>query len=604
MVPIVLFDTAVSYTIESLTPGTIYDISLTSINLGYTESTPAITDGTTDSTPPTITSFDLSGKDTTQFVIAYTITGTFNTINYYINDSPASPSSGTGSYAEFTGRTPGESIAIYIKVFNGASFSTSSTLTFNMDSGATVTDLSATNITANSFTVTYSSQNATSFTYYNYDGSSNNIIIPDASGAGFADFTGASSGTPFIMYIIAHGPGGDSAIPDIKLIFNTLLDTPTGLTATDISQTTLTLTWNDVSGADDYTLDVSGEVPGPSWTTVSNLGTNISALTAYTEYTFIVTATNYGNSTHSAPASITVTTLPDLPATPTSMAPAIMTAYTATITWNDPADPSLTGFKVYYSTMDTLANELAVSPFDLSYTFTGLDPLMLYYFNVKFVNAAGDSGPLDPSIQGTTSAPPPIQYSPLGPTLPSTVPAGYNTLDYVLVGGGAGGNDGFNAGATGGDGGNGGANGSRDAGSLPVNPGDTLSITVATTVYTNTIGNSTVLTVNGTDYTAYGGSTGAGYAGELVYDLSGGQGGAGRDGTEVMGLIGETTYKYGEGGGGGGGGAREGGTEGTGGPAGAGAGGGTAGFGGSETDGGGGGNGGAGFYLVKLSYSQ
>jgi len=511
----------------------------------------------------------------------------------------------------FTSLTP--STQYYINIVNtgpgGDSTPTQVSATTTSSTPApTVSNLAVTNVTASSFRVTYSSTNATSFVFYN----NSSIITPDTSGTGFGDFTGQTSNTPFEMYIIASGPGGSTSVPGVKLQFYTLLDAPQNLVANDISQTSLILTWDLVGGATNYVLDISGGgLPGPNWDSfnMNSTGTGISNMDPYTYYTLSLRATSV-NANTSAPTSITIRTLPNPPAPPTANMGGLVstTATTATIQWDNPNDPSLTGFKVYHATTAVLSNEQDVSPFDLSYTILGLAPATAYYFNVKFVNAGGTSDPLTSYIEGTTQPPEPIQYSPLGPTLPLTVPAGYNLLEFILVGGGAGGSTGENTmGVTGGSGGSGGGAGAVEISSTTVNQGQLLSISILANISANNDGDPTVLSVNGFPYTALGGTVNGGGIPFTPTGLDGGAGGGGADGEEITDLLDPaTTYKYGEGGGGGGGNPVSGqdALVGPGGAKGEGQGNAEMGNPGAEGQsiGGAGGQGGKGFYLVKLSY--
>ncbi len=87
--------------------------------------------------------------------------------------------------------------------------------------------------------------------------------------------------------------------------------TPTGLNATNITQTSATLNWGAVSGATSYNLQWKVSTSG-TWTTVSGLTTtsyNLSGLTANTTYNFQVQAVCNGTSgSYSAVASFTTLT--------------------------------------------------------------------------------------------------------------------------------------------------------------------------------------------------------------------------------------------------------------------------------------------------------
>ena len=73
----------------------------------------------------------------------------------------------------------------------------------------------------------------------------------------------------------------------------TKLDAPTGLTASSITQTTVTLSWNSVSNASGYEISLNN---GSSWTSTStNTSYNATGLTAGTTYNWKVRATGTGD---------------------------------------------------------------------------------------------------------------------------------------------------------------------------------------------------------------------------------------------------------------------------------------------------------------------
>ncbi|MCE2471755.1 MAG: hypothetical protein J4G18_07625 [Anaerolineae bacterium] len=97
---------------------------------------------------------------------------------------------------------------------------------------------------------------------------------------------------------------------------------PTGLTTSGITQTGITLSWTKSTSATAYKVRKDS---GDSWTVL------VTGLTANTEYDLEVLASNASGD--SAAASVTVSTLPNAPAAPTSLSTSGITQTGVTLSW-------------------------------------------------------------------------------------------------------------------------------------------------------------------------------------------------------------------------------------------------------------------------------
>jgi hypothetical protein len=128
------------------------------------------------------------------------------------------------------------------------------------------------------------------------------------------------------------------------------LATPTGLTCTNKTATSLTFSWNEVSGTKTYNLGY--KLPSASsytYLTPTSSPATITGLTAGTTYQVYISArtptdsTNYDGSAYTSPVSIT--TLAPLPA-PTGITHDQVTSSSARVGWN--AVTNATDYKVEY----------------------------------------------------------------------------------------------------------------------------------------------------------------------------------------------------------------------------------------------------------------
>eukprot|EP01029_Cantina_marsupialis_P024669 TRINITY_DN6398_c0_g2_i1.p1 TRINITY_DN6398_c0_g2~~TRINITY_DN6398_c0_g2_i1.p1 ORF type:complete len:1210 (-),score=31.22 TRINITY_DN6398_c0_g2_i1:253-3882(-) len=192
---------------------------------------------------------------------------------------------------------------------------------------------------------------------------------------------------------------------------------PSGLTATNVGQTSFTVEWNSVGGASSYDLQIREQ--GGSWQTFNTTGAsyNYSSASAETTYEFRVRANNdVGSSSYSAIASVTTDAAPTAPDAPTNLAASDITENSMTISWDVVGDADSYDLQVKVSTASTwtMVENLTTNTYD----YTSLNPETSYDFRVRAENSVGP-GPYSAVESATTLAAPTPPATPTGLTASS-----------------------------------------------------------------------------------------------------------------------------------------------------------------------------------------
>ncbi len=211
---------------------------------------------------------------------------------------------------------------------------------------------------------------------------------------------------------------------------------PTGLTAANVKQTTLTLNWTAPTGPlTGYALSYSTSaaftdstvVPAPA---VGDNSKPVTGLTANTTYYFRLRAVNTGGSSPNATA--TVTTAPNAPTAPGPLTATNVEVTTLTLNWTAPTGNTQTGYRLVRSTSAAFTDSTTLTPPAVGVTslpLTGLTGNTTYYFRLYALNLGGSSAPATTSAL-TKPAPPTLLAAPAatltqtGLTLTWTPPAG------------------------------------------------------------------------------------------------------------------------------------------------------------------------------------
>lgn len=170
---------------------------------------------------------------------------------------------------------------------------------------------------------------------------------------------------------------------------------PAGLSASAISVSQVNLKWNAVT-APGVTYDVYfGTTSGNTATLLtSGLTTTsyqVSNLNCCTLYYFTVRASSQGKLSAASNQASVSTKTPSVPAAPSSLTAAAISATTINLGWVPSATAGVT-YTIYSgSTSGTVVKAIANSVTTSAYSVAGLNPSTTYYFEVKAVGQGGTS---------------------------------------------------------------------------------------------------------------------------------------------------------------------------------------------------------------------
>ena len=216
---------------------------------------------------------------------------------------------------------------------------------------------------------------------------------------------------------------------------------PTGLTAAQVGHSVLTLTWDDPQDA-----NITGYrvLRGPDAGSLSTIETDTgSASTEYTDATVAAETTYFyavlalsadGDGPQSSAISATTPAAPPPadppPAEPTGLTAARVGHSVLTLTWDDPQDARITGYRVMrgpdagsLSTIETDTGSVSTE-----YTDATVAPETTYFYAVLALSSDG-YGAQSSAISATTpAAPPPADPPPAEPTGLTAARVGHDSL--------------------------------------------------------------------------------------------------------------------------------------------------------------------------------
>ena len=204
---------------------------------------------------------------------------------------------------------------------------------------------------------------------------------------------------------------------------------PTGLTSTAIAHDSVSLAWDDpadssITGYAILRRNVGEDDPGQFTTIVDDTGSNATSYTdttpeAETKYVYRVKAMNPdGQSGWSNYVNVDTPEEPDPPAKPTGLSASAVAGSSATLSWTDPADDTITGYRILRRNRDgaTYGGDDGASTFtvitedtgsaDASHTDSSVQPGTRYVYKVRAKNSAGLSPESDALDITTTPAAP------------------------------------------------------------------------------------------------------------------------------------------------------------------------------------------------------
>jgi hypothetical protein len=193
------------------------------------------------------------------------------------------------------------------------------------------------------------------------------------------------NGDPSSPPFIPPGGGGETTVPGV----------PAGVTATAQSSSSISVTWNSVSGATSYevyyeigsstTKNLAGTVSGTSYT-----HTGLQASTTY--YYYIKATNSAGSSGYSSYDYATTQSSgggTNVPSAPTGVTATAQSSSSIRVTWN--SVNGATSYKVYWAKSSYGTYDLDGTTTTTSWTSNGWYPSSTGYFKVTAVNSAGES---------------------------------------------------------------------------------------------------------------------------------------------------------------------------------------------------------------------
>lgn len=176
---------------------------------------------------------------------------------------------------------------------------------------------------------------------------------------------------------------------------------PTGLTAGNVTETTIALTWTastDNVGVTDYDVYRNGVLTGNH---IPTIGYTVVGLSPGTNYSFTVQARDAAGNLSTASSPLAVSTLQDMtpPTAPSGLSASNITASSATISWLPSTDNvDVTGYDIYKDGV------LTGSSNDTSYGMAGLTANTTYSITVKAKDAAGNVSAASTAFALTTTS--------------------------------------------------------------------------------------------------------------------------------------------------------------------------------------------------------
>ena len=363
-----------TYTFTSLTANTAYTLQVVASNSGG-DSSSAQTSANTNNVPPPPAPSAPTGLSTsgiTQTSITLTWTKSTGATGYKVQvDSGTVTTLGDVATYTFSSLSAGTSYTLKVIATNAGGDSAAASVSASTLPAAP-TGLSTSGITQTAITLSWTK--STGATGYKVQVDSG--AVATLGDVATHTFSGLSANTQYTLKVIATNAGGDSAAASISTgTLPNAPSAPTGLSASGITQTAITLNWTKSAGATGYKVQVDS---GP----VSTLGDvdthTFGGLTAGASYTLKVIATNAGGD--SAAASVSASTLP---AVPTGLATSGITQTAITLTWTKSA--GATGYDVKLST----ANSWTTLGDVATYSFGSLSANTQYTLQVRAKNSAG-----------------------------------------------------------------------------------------------------------------------------------------------------------------------------------------------------------------------
>ncbi len=224
--------------------------------------------------------------------------------------------------------------------------------------------------------------------------------------------TGLASSQKYFYWIQAYNTAGASGY-SASVTNSTLApppppNTPTGVSASVLGSTSISVLWNDLSNETSYTLyrstSTDSNVATKIGCTLNQTNSVNTGLTPSTLYYFWVRAFNSaGSSGYSARISSTTSNVVS-PSTPTGLTATAISSTQIDLAWTDlPNETSYTLFRNTSNSTELIPVKVGFSANQNTYSDTGLPASTQYYYWVKAYNTGGSSA-FSSGANATTTA--------------------------------------------------------------------------------------------------------------------------------------------------------------------------------------------------------
>jgi hypothetical protein len=403
----------------SLTPNTVYTVMVTAVNsYGSTDSAPLVI--TTSALPPT--AMVLSSYDVSPQSISVRWTGGDVATNYaYFLSNLTNPSEPYNTYSgiqdngiyqkfvKYFGLHPSTEYRLTVIAENRGGAVNSS---INVTTAAQAINVTPTNLSAaasgTSVVLSWTGVAGVAEYLYAIDGNQVTPSVDNGLASSSATFTGLTPSTTYSFEVVGIDGAGNQYGSEHLIVTTTSLSvvvTPTGLDATAVTATGLTLIWTGVSGTASYTYFFNGVAKTPDVDNgVAAQNAVFTGLTPSTSYTIYIVAFN-GAGTQYPSSSFNVSTndLPPPDLTPTNLRSTAVMGSAIIVSWDSPSPAGVASYS--YVLND---DPILPSPYCIDYgltrqtvSFGDISPSALQTVVVIAVDPSGNNFPSAP-FQVTT----------------------------------------------------------------------------------------------------------------------------------------------------------------------------------------------------------